>query len=63
MTGKYTNGSAAYKTSYITLGVIDNIGNIVATGLDSISQVDPFQTKSLLLKQNIQIRMRDVKLK
>ncbi|MBT4326759.1 MAG: hypothetical protein HOD60_07600 [Candidatus Nitrosopelagicus sp.] len=45
MTGKYTNGVESYSSIYFKLGVLDNQDRIVATGLGSISNVAPYQTK------------------
>lgn len=45
MTGKFTNGPTPASDIYFRLGVIDSKGNVVATGIGSISDVQPYQTR------------------
>ncbi len=45
MTGQYTNGPDSYSTIYFTLGITDHQDRIVATGLGSVSNIGPYQTK------------------
>ena len=45
MTGQYTNGPDYYSTVYFTLGILDNNGRIVATGIGDVSNIAPYQTK------------------
>jgi hypothetical protein len=45
LTGQYTNGPNPYSSIYFKLGVLDNQDRIVATGIGSISNVQPYQTK------------------
>ena len=45
MTGKYTNGAESYSSIYFTLGVLDNQDRIVSTGIGTIYNIAPYQTK------------------
>jgi len=45
MTGRFTNGPDHYSSIYFTLGILDNNDRIVATGIGSVSNVSPYQTK------------------
>jgi len=45
MTGRFTNGPDSYSTVWFTLGVLDYQDRIVATGLGSVKNIGPFQTK------------------
>lgn len=45
MTGKFTNGPTAYSSIYFKLGVIARNGDVVATGIGSISNVGAYQTR------------------
>lgn len=45
MTGRFTNGADFYSTIYFTLGIEDKNGNIVATGIGTLSNVEPYQTR------------------
>ena len=45
MTGKYTNGAESYSSIYFKLGVLDNQDRIVSTGIGTIYNIAPYQTK------------------
>jgi hypothetical protein len=45
MTGRFTNGPDSYSSIYFTLGILDNSDRIVATGIGSVSNIGPYQTK------------------
>ena len=45
MTGRYTNGPIPYDSIFFTLGIEDSNGNIVATGIGSLSNVGAYQTR------------------
>jgi hypothetical protein len=45
MTGQFTNGPDPFSSIYFTLGILDNNDRIVATGIGSVNDIGPYQTK------------------
>lgn len=43
--GKYTNGDKGFNSIFITLAVSDKNGNILATGIASINDIGPHETR------------------
>jgi len=43
--GKFTNDGNPYGTIYLTFAVLDENGFVLATGIDSIRDVEPFETR------------------
>ena len=45
MSGFFTNGPDSYSSIWFTLGILDNQGRIVSTGIGDVSNIGPYQTK------------------